>query len=157
MDKPEQIRQGLRKLAAEVGPLNTILVQVVSVDEDAKTCVVIDDDIKYYDVRLRPVLNGNECITIYPKVDTWVLIIKIEDDAAYQVISVDEADKITMVVDDMEVELSEGISIKRGADTLKQILTLIVQATQDIMVLYGNNPDYVKLTQALTKINNVFK
>ncbi len=43
-----------------------------------------------------------------------------------------------------------------NGDSLKDILTLILKAVQPILVLYGNNPDYAKLTQALTKINNLF-
>jgi len=66
MEKDEQIREGLQKIAAGFGPVATMLVKVLSVDEDAKTCEVLDDNITYYDVRLRPVLNGNESITIYP-------------------------------------------------------------------------------------------
>lgn len=42
-------------------------------------------------------------------------------------------------------------------DSLKDALTLIIQAVQQIMVMYGNNPDYGKLSQALTKVNNIFK
>lgn len=41
-------------------------------------------------------------------------------------------------------------------NSLKDILTLIVQAVQPILVMYGNNPDFIKLTQALTKINSMF-
>jgi phage baseplate assembly protein gpV len=51
---------------------------------------------------------------------------------------------------------SDGkLLLQKGTDTLKQALTLIVEAVQPIVVLYGNNPVYTKLTQALTKINNL--
>lgn len=42
-------------------------------------------------------------------------------------------------------------------NSLKDALTLIIQAVQQIMVMQGNNPDYAKLSQALTKVNNIFK
>lgn len=157
MEADEQIWRGLKDLAATVGPLNTILVQVITVDVGAQTCDVIDDDVEYYDVRLRPVINGNTCLTIYPKANTWVLIARIEDDDAWQVISVDEAEKITMKVGDSLFEMNEGFLIKRGGDTLKEVLTLIVESVQQIMVMYGNNPNYTKLSQALTKINNLLQ
>ncbi len=157
MDVNEQIRQSFRRLAGEVGPLNSILVQVVSVDEDEKTCEVIDDDVTYYDVRLRPVINGKESITVYPKVNTWALMLRIEDDDAWQIVSVDEADKVSIKVGTTEMVLNDGFLIKKGDDTLKIILNLIVEAVQQIVVLQGNNPDYEKLAQATTKISNLLK
>ena len=42
-------------------------------------------------------------------------------------------------------------------DSLKDALTLIIQAVQQIVIMYGNNPDYTKLSEALTKVNNIFK
>lgn len=50
-----------------------------------------------------------------------------------------------------------GYLVKKDADTLKQILTLIVEAVQPIVVIYGNNPVYSKLAQALVKINNMLR
>lgn len=50
-----------------------------------------------------------------------------------------------------------GFLQQKGSDTLKQILVLITEAVQQVVVLYGNNPDYTKLTQALTKINNILE
>lgn len=46
----------------------------------------------------------------------------------------------------------------QGSDGKKisDLLTLIVQAIQPILVIYGNNPDYSKLSQALTQIQNLF-
>ena len=157
MEKDEQIREGLKKLAAEVGPVQTILVKVVSVDVEEKTCEVMDDEVIYYDVRLRPVLNGKECITIFPKIDTWVLILRIEEDHTWQVVSVDEADKVRVVTDTTQFEIGEGFLIKKDADTLKDALTLIIESIQKIIVMEGSNPDRIKLAQALIKVNNLLR
>ena len=157
MEGDEQILQGLKKLAEQHGPLNTLLVQVLSIDEAAMTCDVIDDDVNIYDVRLRPVLNGNESITIFPKAGTWALIMKIEDDEAWQVISVDEADKVRLTTDTTEIEINEGVLIKRGDDTLKQAMVLLIEAVEKIIVLQGTNPDRIKLAQSKAKVNNILK
>jgi phage baseplate assembly protein V len=54
--------------------------------------------------------------------------------------------------------LQDGqFTINVGDDSLKDALTLIIQAVQQIVVMYGNNPDYTKLSEALTKVNNIFK
>ena len=42
-------------------------------------------------------------------------------------------------------------------DTMKEVMTLIIEAVQQIVVLQGNNPNYVKLTQALVKVNNLLR
>ena len=57
MTKKQQILEGLRALGCSVGPLNSLLAVVKSVNEDEKTCVIIDDDIEINDVRLSPVIN----------------------------------------------------------------------------------------------------
>ena len=43
-----------------------------------------------------------------------------------------------------------------NGESLKDIFTLIIQSVQPILVIYGNDPDFAKLTQALTKVNNMF-
>lgn len=54
--------------------------------------------------------------------------------------------------------LQDGkFTISVDNNSLKDALTLIIQAVQQIMVMQGNNPDYAKLSQALTKVNNIFK
>ena len=48
-------------------------------------------------------------------------------------------------------------NIKNNSVSVKTIITEIIQAVQQIVVLQGNNPDYAKLTQALTDTNNLFQ
>lgn len=82
-----------------------------------------------------------------------------------------EIDEFLIKIGQKTYKLNDtGHLIKGGNDTLKQVLELmiegsklIIEATQQILVLYGNNPDYAKLTQAnvdkftqaLTKLNNI--
>lgn len=161
MDIDQLIRDALMRLGGKVGPAPTIIGKVKSVDEDEKTCVIIetigDDEIEIDDVRLRPVLNGNAAITIYPKVNSYVLALRIEGSEEWMVAGVDKTDKVKWEVGDCKFEVDEGFLIKRGNDTLKDIIQMIIEATQQIVVLYGNNPDYSKLAQALSKLNLVLK
>jgi hypothetical protein len=156
MTKKEQIRQSLRRLASVEGPVQTILAKVLNVNPELFICTVLDDETEINEVRLRPVLNGKQSITVYPKEGSWVLIQRIEEDLEWIVVAVDEIDKIRISIDDMLFEMKNGkYLVMSGDDSLKDVLRLIIEAMQVIMVIQGNNPDYVKLQTALDKLNNL--
>jgi hypothetical protein len=98
MEKAEEIRQKLFEMAKELGPAPTMLARVQSVDEVERTCVLVDDltELPYNDVRLRPVQDATKSITLIPKVNTWALAIRIEDNDEWMVIACGELDKILM-------------------------------------------------------------
>lgn len=71
-------------------------------------------------------------------------------------LAVDEITEMVMQIDNVRFNVdAAGFLLQKDSDTLKQILTLIVQSILKAFVLQGNNPDYVKLQQALAKINNL--
>jgi hypothetical protein len=141
MGREAEIREALAEHAGRFGPMQTMLATVQSVDVDALTCVLVDDDeLTYEDVRLRPVLDGKRSLTIFPKIDTWALAVRIEEGNDWMVIAVGEADKYSIVKDD---------------DSLKEVLQLIIEGVIQIVVVEGNNPDYTKLQTALRKLNNL--
>lgn len=67
------------------------------------------------------------------------------------------AHKLKASIQGMTIECDGQLLVQKGGDTLKQALVLIVEAVQPIVVLYGNNPVYSKLAEALTKINALLK
>jgi hypothetical protein len=158
----EEIRKAHADFINRVMPnANTILAKVISVNEGDCTCVLIDDDedaTEYIDVRLRPVIDGKQSVTIIPKLQTWALAVRIEFSEDYMVIAVGEAEKFIVKIGATSFEINaNGFLIKKNNDTLKQALTLIIEAVNQIAVLYGNNPNYLKLQQAQTKINNLLQ
>lgn len=160
MDRTAQIRQSLHRLVNTWEPAATMLARVLDVDQDALTCNLIDSDsgAEFYDVRVRPVIDGKECITILPKVSSWVLAVRIESSDDWMITGFGEADVIRWQVGEAVVEQdADGLLIKKQQDTLRQALELIVEAVQKIVVVQGQNPDYVKLQQAMTKIKNVLR
>lgn len=161
MELDEQIRSGIKRLAEAVGPVATMLAKVISVDTEAKTCVLLEtigeDEIEIPEVRLRPVLNGKESITIYPKTGSYVLAVRIENDEQWMVLAVDEAERINYKTDNSEFEMSNGFLLKRGDDTLKAVLLNVIEACEVILVLQGNNPDYTKLATAKASLNNLLR
>lgn len=160
MGREEQIRQLLDERAARVGPSPTMLATVKSVNEGEATCVLYDEEtaLDYYDVRLRPVINGKESITIYPKAGSWCLAVRLENTEEWAVVACSEADKWRLKIGDAIVEQdATGLLIKKQNDTLLQALELIVQAVMKVVVIQGTNPDYAKLQQALTKLQNILR
>jgi hypothetical protein len=160
MDRARQIREKLQQMARQFGPPSTLLGQVKSVDENELTCDLYDEEtaVVFYDVRLRPVLDGKESLTLIPKVDTWALAARIEDDDEWMIIAAGEIDRYRLSIGQTVIEQdSTGLLIAKQDDTLKQVLTLIVEAVQKIVVIQGTNPDLPKLSQALTKINNLLR
>jgi hypothetical protein len=160
MGREEQIRQLLDERAGRVGPSPTMLATVKSVDDAEGTCVLWDEEtaLDYYDVRLRPVLNGKESITVFPKVGSWCLAVRLENTEEWGVVACTEADKWRLKIGDAIIEQdAAGLQIKKQNDTLLQALELIIQAVMKIAVIQGTNPDYPKLQQALTKIKNILR
>lgn len=147
------------------GPDATMLAVVQSVDEDACTCVLKDDDneeLVYEDVRLRPVIDGNESVTIFPKEGTWALAIRIEEDEDWMVIAVGEADKVRIVSAGCDFEVSDGFLIKKGSETLKKILNDLMTAIKAIVVPTNVGPSGNPLNAAVftdinTRIDNLLK
>src|SRR5665213_3363922 len=123
MDKKEQIRYSLQELASRFGPMNTMLAQVVSVDEDALTCELVADEIEVYDVRLSPVLTGNESVVLFPKVNSWVLCARIEHDEDWMIISAEQIDKYRITAGSQVFEMDgEKFMVKNSGDDLKTLL-----------------------------------
>lgn len=158
MDKAQQIRNALQQWAAKHGPDASVLGTVKSVDDDAMTCSMEVDEGIEFEVRLRPVLDGTESITLFPKVGSMALAIRIEADEDWYLLHAGEVDKWQLKIGTTIIEQdADGLLIKKDADTLKQVFTNIIEAVQQVVVMYGNNPDYTKLIEAQTKVNNLFK
>ena len=95
MEKQEQIRSILKSMARELGPKTSLLGTIKSVDEANQTCVIYDDDLEidFEDVRLRPVLDEIVGLKPVPKLNTWALAIRIEDEDEWMLIAAGEYDK----------------------------------------------------------------
>ena len=84
----QEIRQ---RLAENFGrkPV-TVLGKVVSVDKAERTCVVDDDGVKMYGVRLQCITEGESGVLVRPKVGAMVLIVDIEGTGEYMVVQASE-------------------------------------------------------------------
>lgn len=158
MGKLEEIRDALANHAKRFGPAASMIANVKTVDEVNFTCVLEDDGLTYEDVRLRPVLDGNEGLTLFPKINTWALAVRIEQGEDWMLVAAGEYDKWRLKIGTAVIEQnSTGLLIKKDADSLKDALVTLIEAVEAIIVLQGRNPDRVKLLAAKTKIINILR
>jgi hypothetical protein len=131
---------------------------VKSVDKNNDVCDVEFDELEIGEVRLRATVNENaKGFKIYPTENSNVLVEKINDEE-YFIVMVSDIDEVVVNIDNTLLKVNaEGISISKGEDSLLDVLTLIIDAVSEIMVLYGKNPNYLKLTEAKMKLNNILK
>ena len=116
----EEFRQGIASFIKRVSPVgSTMLAKVQSVDETAFTCTLIDDDenaTPHENIRLRPVLDGNESLTIFPTIGTWALAIRIEDGEEWMIMAVGQAAKYRIVIGNSSLEItSDGVVFNGGS------------------------------------------
>jgi hypothetical protein len=132
MATPEQIRAKLKQMAKDDGPAVSNIAKVKSVNETKATCVLVDeDDQEIFDVRLRPVLTGNKSFILVPKVGSFVLAVRVEDDEDWMVIAADEIEKIGYYIGTSIFEIdATGFLLKKQNETLKKIMVDLVGAVK---------------------------
>ncbi|TDX86173.1 hypothetical protein [Epilithonimonas xixisoli] len=158
MATEEQLREGLQEMAKRFGPAVSNIAIVKSVDEENATCVLIDeDDQEFLDVRLRPVLTGKQSFLQVPKVGSFVLAIRIEDDDDWLVIAQDETEKFLWITPTAKIEVSEKILIEANEKNLlslmERLFTVLEKGYQT-----NNGPTInLILTPEFESIKNDFK
>lgn len=155
------IKELIKQLAGTGGQKSTSqgyikICFVISVDGLSCDCRPVNGDADIDDVRL--VANEKEeFFVLIPKAGSIVIVESTTQGVSY-VSMVSEISEVKYKIGDSFYSVTQaGHLVQKGDDTLKQVLTMIVEAVQQIVVMYGNNPDYVKLTEAMTKINNLLR
>lgn len=125
-----QIREAFEKMAKNGGPAVSNIAKVKSVDETKATCVLIDEDgQEFFDVRLRPVLTGNKSFILVPKVGSYVLAVRVEDDEDWMVIAADEIEKIGYYIGNTIFEIdATGFLFKKENESLKKLMVDLLGA-----------------------------
>ena len=137
----EHIRKGLEDMAKKHGPAVSNIAQVKSVDEIKATCVLIDEDgQEIFDVRLRPVLNDNKSFILVPKVGSYVLAIRVEDDDDWMVVGCDEITKVGFYLNDVEIEFKDKIRMKANGQNLAKLIDDLFVAINNMVFTTANGP-----------------
>lgn len=155
-----------------------VIGKAINVD-DQKCDVEIEGSPTIHDVAFCAIDDAvQNRIVIKPKEGSYVAVGFVEavhegQEADAFIEQCSEIDEVLIKIGTKLYKLNDqGHLLKGGGDTLKEIIQLIIEAanltieaTQQILVLYGNNPDYskliqakfTKLQQATTKLNNVLQ
>lgn len=123
MDKEEQIRKGLKRLA-EV-PEGVFIARVTSVNKTNDTISIINlDGLDFHDVRLKSAINSNKDVVSYPAINSDVLVVSIgNDDNTLYVIGLSEVESISGKIGWSEFDIdSSGFKISRQGENLKEVL-----------------------------------
>ena len=127
--KERKIRDGLKRIAGEHGPLMLFDGQVIAVDAENYFCDVqddIDETAIYQQVRLRADSIGNSSIDVLPAEGSEVVIARIAEDD-YILIAADEITSYRVTVGNMVLTVTDaGFSITNGTNSLKDILSAVV-------------------------------
>lgn len=138
---PEQIRDGLKEMAKAHGPTVSNIAKVKSVNESAATCELEDEDGQLiFDVRLRPVLNGKKSFIQIPKVGSFVLAVRIEDDEDWMVIGCDEVTKVVWYVGTTIVEFSDKVHIESHGENMANLMDDLFVAINNMVFTTPNGP-----------------
>ncbi len=150
------IKEIIRQLADDGSEVYGKVCKVTEVNGMVCNCSPIDEDADIIDVRL-VADESTEFFVLVPAVDSYVVVQFLSKETAY-ISMVSKVTEVKYKIGESYYSVTDdGFLLQKGNDTLKQILTLIIQSQQQIMVMYGNNPDYAKLTQAQNKTNNLLR
>lgn len=150
MPTPEQIRERLKQMASEHGPAVSNIANVESVDEAKATCTLLDEDgQEFFNVRLRPVLSGNRSVILVPKVGSYVLAIRVEDDDDWMIIAADEITKVGYYIGDTIVELTDKVHIEANGQNMATLMDALFTAIQNMVFVTpaGNTTTMVNIAE----------
>jgi hypothetical protein len=164
------IQQMLQILANNGEEIYSKVCKVKAVNGLVCDCTPIDGDADIFDVRMIA-HDSTKFFVMIPKVDSYVVVNFLNKQAAF-ISMVSEITEIKFKIGTTYYSADDtGFLIKKDNDTMKEMIQLMlethqltIEAVQQIVVLYGNNPDYSKLVQgltkkgqALTKMNNLLR
>lgn len=127
---------------------------------DDKCDVKVEGEAQLFDVQLHAIEDTlTSRIIIKPKEGSKVIVGFLNNSKTDAfIVQCSEIEEVNVKIDTLEFSInSTGVLIKKDADTLKIGLQKLVEAVQQIFVLYGNNPAYLKLNQALLIFNNLLR
>ncbi|MDC9722362.1 MAG: hypothetical protein PSN34_06265 [Urechidicola sp.] len=133
---------------------------VVSKVTDTTIDVTRDEMPDLIDVRFTSILTSvqNE-FKIVPKEGSTVLCGIIENDKseAY-LLGVSEVEKVSLKIDDLVWECdTKGHQIDNKGESLKVVLSDLIDEINKIVVIYGNDVDHVKLIEIQTRMKLILK
>jgi hypothetical protein len=141
-----------------IGNRDAMMATVTSIDKDNNTCEVSIDENELGAVRLQAIVKADQKgFRLYPAEGSKVIIERMNERGDWMVTLFSTIEEVVIEIGDATLRMNaDGLVISKGDDDLKHVLKLIIQAVQQMMILYGNNADFVKLQQASDMTDNIF-
>lgn len=147
MNEYSEIKKALRRICRvdESAKYPAVFVaEVVSVDEDARTCSVAVDGFRSDRVRLRGLSNDGEAqILIIPKEGSDIIVADVSGDRSRLV-----------AVGWTEIE---AVKIDAGGENLSKVLSDFIDEVAKIIVIQGTTPNVAALQQIKQRLNKILK
>lgn len=164
MDSKAQLKDALVGMMRGQITTTLTLAKVLSVDENAATCEVEDEQgITLYEVRLSS-QAGVIGLLLVPVVNSYVLVGDIGNSGtAYAVLQYSELERVKVVTDNTILEVAaDGVDVSRNGVDLKTILSDLVTAIKLITVTTpsgnsGTPLNFASFDAVQTKINQLLK
>lgn len=113
----------MERMAKSGGPAVSNIAKVKDVDETKAICTLVDEDgQEFFEVRLRPVLSDKKSFILVPKVGSYVLAVRVEDDEDWMVIAADEVTKVGYYIGDTALELTDKVHVEAGGENLASLI-----------------------------------
>jgi hypothetical protein len=144
----------INKKIKERVPVQTVWATVVSVDWDKKimTAKGVHDDLDFFNILL-----GLEHQYIKPKVNSKALIGIIENtDANAFLIKADEVEEMVIKSGDSTFTIkTDGFIVKKGNETLREILNDFIDEVNKIIVINGTTINVEAVNAIKQRLNTV--
>ena len=116
----DKLKQTINELIKGNIPIQTVWVTVSEVDweERTMTAIGIDDEVEFFDVLL-----GLGSVDLKPKIGSDCLIGIIENQSTISfILMANELEEIDVVIEDCQLNINNGFTIKKEDETLKKII-----------------------------------
>jgi len=161
-DIQEEMDLAFRKKLERLLPKQTIVAKVLEVNRGDFTCDVepADGGANYHDVRLQSVIDDNDQGVVHiPKIGTYVTISIIgNDDNNCYVSQFSEIEEFIYKIDDFEFSgNNDGIRIKKGSDSLLNVIEDMIDELNKIIVIYGTSINVGAMNAIKQRFGNPLK
>lgn len=122
--------------------------------------VEVDGEPRLTDVRFYAIIDEVASkIVVRPKEGSKVLVGIIDGMITEAfVVQCSEIESVSLKIGEVLLFVnSDGVVVKKAEDSLMQALKLMIEAVLQIVVIYGNNPNYMKLNESMRIIQNILK
>jgi hypothetical protein len=153
MDELREFKKLLQKKMKGQVPVQTFWATVHSVDWDSKTMDVVVGDLIYPDALL-----GLGSHYIKPKLKSKCLLGSIENKEGCFLIYCSEIEEYVITVGETKITADpDGYSIKKGTESLVDVLSDLIAEVSKIVVVQGTTINVPAMTQIGERLKEVLK